>query len=178
MQGFGNHRGWSSVVGSGYLNGLAWLLALTLVAALAAEAFWATQSTELVETTPRHVGDPRATTVQIMQRLSGVPAQSNTSAATQVAESADSLTLVGLATGFEKDRGFALFMRGDGEVYSVLAGEAGPDGHTVLGIHADHVIVERNGVSRKIVLSRPSTPDADANSAPPPSAQLRAIRTP
>lgn len=178
MQGLGNHRGWSAVVGFGYLNGLAWLLALALIAALAAQAFWATQASESVDTSPRHVGDPRAAAAQIVQHLQRTPAQSRSVPGQEAAGTSARITLVGLATGFDNDRGFALFMTEDGAVHSVLAGETGPDGHTLLGIHADHVIVERNGISRKIALTRPTKPDADADSVSQSSPRPRTTRTP
>ncbi|MFT3758007.1 type II secretion system protein N [Thauera sp.] len=156
MQWLGDHRGWNAVVESAWLPALAWLLALSLVAWLAAGAFWAWQGTPPVIALPRHDTDPREVAAKIA-RHAGSGASTPAPAAPQAA--APSFTLVGLATGFGNERGFALFEMADGQRHTVLAGENMADGWTLIGIRPDRVMLERDGRAVELPLAKAPGPD-------------------
>ncbi|MCV2217872.1 type II secretion system protein N [Thauera sp. Sel9] len=162
MQWLGNHRGWTAVVESAWLPALAWLLALSLVAWLAAGAFWAWQGTPPLIALPHHDADPRSVAAKIMRHADGAPSAS-VAAATQAA--APPFTLVGLATGFGSERGFALFQMADGQRRTVLAGENMADGWALIGIRPDRVVLERDG--RAVELALAEARGTDAADEPP-----------
>ncbi|WP_341645097.1 type II secretion system protein N [Thauera sp. SDU_THAU2] len=165
MQWLGNHRGWTAVVESAWLPALAWLLALSLVAWLAAGAFWAWQSTPPLIALPRHDADPRSVAAKIMRHAGGAPSAS-VAAATQAA--APPFTLVGLATGFGSERGFALFETADGQRRAVLAGDSTAEGWALIAIRPDRVVLERDGRAVELTLAEAQGRDSPGDTPPRP----------
>ncbi|WP_068636580.1 type II secretion system protein N [Thauera butanivorans] len=157
MQWLGNHRGWTAVVESAWLPALAWLLSLGLVAWLAAGAFWAWRDTPPLIALPQHDADPRSVAAKIMRHAGGAPSAS-AAAATQAA--APPFTLVGLATGFGSERGFALFETVDGQRRAVLAGDGTAEGWTLIAIRPDRVVLERAGRTVELALAEARSPDS------------------
>ncbi|MDD3677197.1 type II secretion system protein N [Thauera propionica] len=177
MLRLGNHRGWTAVVESGFLRPLAWLLSLTLVAWLAADAFWSRQALAPVIAMARHVGDPRAVAASIVQRAGDSPAAAVTG--NGQATAAPPFVLVGLATGFGAERGFALFESTGGQRHTLLAGESGTDGWRLIAIHPDRVVLERNDRAFELILAEPGGRGAAATgTAAAPAGSTRTASKP
>lgn len=165
MQWLGNHRGWAAVVESAWLPALARLLSLGLVAWLAAGAFWAWQGTPPLIALPQHDADPRSVAAKIMRHAGGAPSAS-VAAAAQAA--APPFTLVGLATGFGSERGFALLETADGQRHAVLAGDGTAEGWALIAIRPDRVVLERDGRAVELALAEAQgrNPPGDTPSRP------------
>ncbi|ENO85113.1 hypothetical protein C666_15960 [Thauera linaloolentis 47Lol = DSM 12138] len=151
------------MVESGYLNPLAWLLSLALIAWLAADAFWSRQAPAPATAAHVHVADPRAVAASIVQQAGGAPAAP---ASGNGQAAAPPFALVGLATGFGSERGFALFESTDGQRHTLLAGDSGTDGWTLIAIHPDRVVLEHGNRSFELPLAEPGARAAAAASKP------------
>lgn len=164
MQWLGNHRGWTAVVESGYLPPLAWLLSLLLAAWLAADALWSRQAAAPVTAVHRHVANARAVAASIARHAGGAPAAAATVGGPAAAT--PPFALVGLATGFGNERGFALFEAADGRRHTLLTGDSGTGGWTLIAIHPDRVVLERNDRSFELLLAGAGAPSATAAGKP------------
>ena len=159
----------------------AWLLALALCA-------WLVSDLVLRFITPPpppaalHAGtvDPRIAAQQLSARapLPGEATGNDTAVAT-AGEAPTGFTLHGVATGFGNGPGFALIAPSGGTVTPYVIGESLAPGVTLVGLAAQHVVIERNGVRETLPLSReqPAVAVLPMPVSPPPQAAAPAPAT-
>jgi len=135
---------------------VAWLLALSCAAAVAAVLFWRFAAPPKVLLPVRIDTDPRA----VAQRIIGQhPFGGETLAAQPVkaAAAAGQFALIGLATGFAGGPGFALLKSGSGQPQAYVEGEEIAGGVRLKAILADAVELERDGRIERLSIPAAST---------------------
>jgi len=151
------------------------LVAFSWILALAVSA-WVIADTILL------VGQPEPVTAQF--RLTSDPAAAARKLSTNpplgagavidggqnaVADALSSYSLIGFATGFGKDRGFALLRSVDGSVIPVSEGETIGQGTTIAKIHSRGVDLSSGGLSRTLELA----PIPSGGTPPPPAVSYK-----
>lgn len=134
---------------------VAWLLALAACA-------WLVGDLVLRFITPPppaalHAGtvDPRLAAQQLSARAPLPGEATDTAIAATADDSAPAgFTLHGVATGFGRSPGFALIAPTGGSVAPYVVGETLAPGVTLVGLAAQHVVIERNGERENLPLSR------------------------
>ena len=144
----------------------AWIVAISVSAWVAAQLL-------VLASAPGNIGagypstsDPVAAAQKI---VSSAPMAVDAPAAS-VQTGASAYSLVGVATGFGRDRGFALLKSGTGSVIAVTEGEQFAPGVILRKIHADRVDIERAGTTESVGLdasaARGGTPPVTIVSRP------------
>jgi len=109
--------------------------------------------------------DPRAAAQQIVAR-SPMTTGAMTAVALGLPAASSSHKLVGVATGFGNNTGFALLRHNNGPVMPAVAGETLAPGIRLLRLHADSVEIDYGGRIETVRLIR-------ERAAPPPAAPAR-----
>ena len=130
---------------------LAWLLALSCMAAVAATLFWRFAGPPPVELPLRHDADPRAAA----QRIAGqhpFAGEAPTAAGGSGVVASSRFALQGLATGFAGGSAFALLQTDLQPVEAFVEGEEIVSGVRLKRILADGVEIDRGGVVERLAL--------------------------
>lgn len=128
------------------LSGVVWLLALLLCAWLGARLYWRLAAPDAVSALSGASSDPHEVARLIAARS---PFGGQTRA---VASAPPPFKLIGVATGFGSDPGFAILQAGDDAPVSVLVGESVVPGVRLVALFADRVAIEIGGVRRELAL--------------------------
>ena len=160
-----------------WLPGLAWLLALGLIALVAAELFWRWQAPAVVSAQASAPGDPRETARQLAAlRPFGESAAAPT-AAPAATPAATRYRVNGIATGFGRAAGFALIQIDGGEARPYVVGDSLGPGVRLAALQAESVELDQGGRRLMLPLQRdaeapvppvsPSRPGASPSRAAP-----------
>lgn len=145
---------------------IAWLAALSASAWVAADLVLHFAAPSPVAASYRTESDPAAAARAI---VGAAPMALETVTAAAPARSV--YTLVGAATGFGRDRGFALVKGEDGRVIALAEGDELAPGVRLARIHADRVELDRGGVTDTLTLEAPQ------DSRRPPAASTAPSRS-
>ncbi|MFN3985094.1 MAG: type II secretion system protein N [Rhodocyclaceae bacterium] len=115
------------------------------------------------------VSDPRLAAQRLATKAPLATGAAPVLAQADGARVAQGFVLVGVATGFGADPGFALLQPTAGEVRPYLVGEEVAPGVRLVALHADHVEIERGGAREIVRLVRSPSP-AGAPAVPAPMA--------
>ena len=138
--------------------GLAWLLAIAVVALVVRELTERALQRPVPLATDERNSDPRTAARQIGFRLSAdeVPVVMRTEVAASAPVAFTELKLSGVATGFGDAPGFALFTTASGDTVAAALGERLPSGAVLRAIGADHVVLDWQGGETTLSLPRHS----------------------
>jgi hypothetical protein len=153
-----------------WLHPLAWALALLFAAWACATMFWQLTPPAQVTALPSHMAEPGAAAREILRALGS----SGTATGARPPAQAD-YQLIGLATGFGPDPGFALLRKPDGETLAVLQDETLADGLRLARILPDRIELTADGHTVEL---RMRTPDSTDTAPRPYDATARAQTTP
>lgn len=140
---------------------VAWFAAISLMAWVCATLVerWLSSSPQAIP--PAYASDPRVAARMISAKFGGETGQARSTAAqltsTQTA-AAQAFELIGVATGFQGGEGFAILRASNGELTSVVIGQALSDNRVVSAILADAIELDHNGVLERLTLARPRSP--------------------
>lgn len=133
---------------------IAWLLSIAFAAWVAAELMVRFTQPQGLAADFQSVTDPRVAA----QRLATRAPIASTAGVRQEAPSAvrvsEGFELIGVATGFGNDPGFALIKPTGGKVGAFMLGEQIVPGVTLVALHASHVDIERGGKREIVRLQR------------------------
>lgn len=136
------------------LVAIAWLLSIAFTAWVAAELMIRLTQPQGLAADFQSVTDPRIAAQRLATRApiaSSTSVRQETPAAIRVSEGFE---LIGVATGFGNDPGFALIKPTGGKVAAFVLGEQIVPGVTLAALHASHVDIERAGVREVVRLQR------------------------
>lgn len=149
---------------------LAWLLALTFCAWVAAELFWQLAAPAPVAAVARHETDARKVAARIGLHVGRAASVANNAPMRAAAPEAR-YTVTGIATGFGALPGFAILQAEDGSSLSLSPGQALPDGRRLVRLLPETAEFELDGRRSSLALParggepgdalRPPTPVAD-----------------
>lgn len=148
----------------------AWTAALSGSAWVAADFFLLFAAPVNISATFRSSADPAVAAQKIIDSAPLVVAARPASGPT-----ADSpaYALIGVATGFGGDPGFALLKAEGGSVFPAIEGETLAPHTRLAKIHADRVEIERSGITRTLPLELPPSPSSPPAVAPAPGKPAR-----
>lgn len=138
----------------------AWIAALSVSAWVAADSFLLFAAPGNISATFRSSADPATAAQKIVD---SAPLAVATPPASGPATDSPAYALIGIATGFGRDRGFALLKPQGGSVIPATEGETFAPHTKLARIHGDRVEIERNGIARTLHLEVPQSP----GSSPP-----------
>lgn len=135
---------------------VAWLVALSCVAGVAATLFWRLAAPPAIDRPVIQDSDPRAAARRIASQRP-FAGQAAPSAAPLAVATTSAFSLVGVATGFVGGPGFALLKSGTAEPEAFVEGEEIASGVRLRRILADGVEIERGGRLEHIALPSATT---------------------
>ncbi|MCK0511171.1 type II secretion system protein N [Aromatoleum buckelii] len=138
----------------------AWIAALSVSAWVAADSFLLFAAPGNISATFRSSADPATAARKIVD---SAPLAIETRTASGATTDSPAYALIGIATGFGSDRGFALLKPEGGSVIPATEGETLAPDTRLARIHADRVEIERSGITRTLHLEVPQSP----GSSPP-----------
>lgn len=141
---------------------IAWLLALSFCAWVAAELFWQLAAPSPVGAVARHEPDAR----KVAARIGLHTGRSAQEAATAAAPDAR-YTVTGIATGFGTLPGFVILQAADGSTLSLSPGQALPDGRVLTQLRAEAAEFELEG--RRSLLALPTRGSDSGEPLRPPT---------
>ena len=133
----------------------AWIAALSVSAWVVADSFLLFAAPGNSSATFRSSADPATAAQKIVD---SAPLAVATRTASGPTADSPAYALIGVATGFGSDRGFALLKSEGGGVIPATEGETLAPHTRLARIHADRVEIERSGITRTLHLELPQSP--------------------
>lgn len=138
------------------LVAVAWLLSIAFAAWVSADLMIRLTQPDGLAAEFQSVTDPRVAAQRLATRAPLASNATGRQAGTSVARVSQQFELIGVATGFGNDPGFALIKPVGGQVSAFMVGEPLVPGVILTALHATHVDIERNGVREIVSLHRPA----------------------
>ncbi len=136
------------------LVAIAWLLSIAFTAWIAAELMLRLTQPQGLAADFQSVTDPRVAAQRLATRAPIASSHSERQAPQSAIWVSEGFELVGVATGFGTDQGFALIKPTGGKVGAFVIGEQIVPGVVLAALHASHVDIERAGVREIVQLQR------------------------
>lgn len=140
----------------------AWIAALSVSAWVAADSFLLFAAPGDFSATFRSSADPATAAQKI---VASAPLAVEMRTASRPTADSPAYALIGIATGFGSDRGFALLKSEGGSVIPATEGETLAPDTRLARIHADRIEIERSGVTRTLHLEVPQLPGSSPAAA-------------
>ncbi|MCK0508834.1 type II secretion system protein N [Aromatoleum anaerobium] len=140
----------------------AWIAALSVSAWVAADSFLLFAAPGNISATFRSSADPATAAQKIVD---SAPLAVETRPVSEPTADSPTYALIGVATGFGSERGFALLKSAGGGVIPATEGETLAPHTRLVKIHADRVEIERSGITRTLHLELPQSPGSSLAAA-------------
>lgn len=136
------------------LVAIVWLLSIAFAAWVAAELMLRLTQPQGLAADFQSVTDPRVAAQRLATRAPLASSAGGRQDAPSAIRVSEGFELIGVATGFGNDPGFALIKPAGGKVGAFMIGEQLAPGVILAGLHASHVDIERGGVREIVRLQR------------------------